>query len=202
MRTLFIRAFAITLLGLPMIAAADPINVTYDVGDYDPGNGFSASWVHAASGCNSNGLYMCGNPLLAVFGTISGSLDDYGVLTINGGTLNIGGNDHDVISGRLGGEFNWSITIAGFGLFYFEDLDLGAGKPNQFDGNTFILWGQNQVAYYQDCTETNTDCERYGIDLYGVRTVPEPGTLALFGIGLFGLGLMRRRKGALVTAAV
>ena len=27
-----------------------------------------------------------------------------------------------------------------------------------------------------------------------VRSVPEPGTLALFGIGLFGMGLMRRRK--------
>jgi hypothetical protein len=31
-------------------------------------------------------------------------------------------------------------------------------------------------------------------DLIGLRTVPEPGTLALLGIGLFGLGLSRRKK--------
>ena len=33
-------------------------------------------------------------------------------------------------------------------------------------------------------------------DLSGLRTVPEPGTLALLGIGLLGMGAVRRKKKA------
>ncbi len=32
------------------------------------------------------------------------------------------------------------------------------------------------------------------LNIGAVQSVPEPGTLALFGLGLFGMGLMRRRK--------
>ena len=35
---------------------------------------------------------------------------------------------------------------------------------------------------------------RVAFESFGVQAVPEPGTLALLGIGLFGMGLARRRK--------
>ena len=34
------------------------------------------------------------------------------------------------------------------------------------------------------------------LDNVSVRAVPEPGTLALFGLGLVALGLIRRRRSA------
>ena len=87
----------------------------------------------------------------------------------------------------------WTITIAGLGTFYFENFNMGADKPNFFDGSEFILWGQNQAAY--DCSPGVTTCDdRREIDLYGKVSVPEPGTLLLFGVGLIGIGLSRRRR--------
>jgi hypothetical protein len=181
---------------------ADPIDVTYEVGDYSAG-GFSASVLHGATGCASEGpagytLYMCGGPLLDIVGTITGVLDS-GLLTVNGGTLNVGGTDHAVLGGLIGDfgaldpEHAYSLIVQGLGTFFFEPIDMGTGRPNSFDGDELILWGQNGDAY--DCPVGDIECDRWGIDLYSERVaVPEPGTLALFGIGLLRLGLARRRK--------
>lgn len=201
MKRTILRILAIGIIGLPVAAIADPIQVTYDVGTYSTG-GYSASWVHGATGCSGSSgpdteltLYMCGDPLYETTGTIAGMLDG-GVLTITGGILNIGGTDYDVEGGELGGV-TWTLTIESFGTFLFEGFDWGDAKPNNFDGSEFILWGQNEAAYR--CIPGDADCseiwgDRWGIDLYGTVRVPEPGTLALFGIGLLGLGLARRRK--------
>ena len=204
MKRTFLKIVAIGIVGLPLAAMADPIPVTYDIGQYGTG-GYSASWVHSASGCEGIGpdtgmtLYMCG-AALSTNGTIEGSLDG-GVLTITGGTLNIGGTDYDVQGGMLGSLVDeWRIQIENFGDFLFEGLVMGDGLPNFFDGSEMILWGQNLQAYI--CEPGNDSCsavtgiDRWGIDLHGVARVqvPEPGTLALFGIGLLGLGLAKRRR--------
>lgn len=186
------------VLGLPLMAAAVPIQVTYDIGPY-AANGYSASWLHSATGCSgSNGpdtlatLYMCGGSLYGVTGTIAGLLNG-GVLAVNGGSLNIANNNFDVLGGSLGGSL-WTLSIQYLGLFQFESINLGAGLPNSFDGTELILWGQNQAAYNCAPYTWCKDGKRWGIDLYGTVRVPEPGMLALFGIGLIGLALVRRRK--------
>ena len=164
--------------------------------------GYSASWLHGATGCSGPGpsggtLYMCGGPLLEIVGSITGELDG-GVLTIMGGSLNIGGTDYGVLGGMLGAfpavDFMWSIVIAGLGTFYFDNIYMGTGLPNHFDGNDLILWGQNWNAYF--CAVGRAGCDRWGIDLYGAKSsIPEPGTMGLLGIGLLGLDFsMRRRK--------
>jgi hypothetical protein len=64
---------------------------------------------------------------------------------------------------------------------------------------TWVTDGQRDVVwdYWANNPDYSTGSGRpdyYGSFTINVRSVPEPGTLALFGLGLAGLGLSRRRK--------
>ena len=199
-----VRGIGCIGLCLVMMATANAVPVTYEIGPYGEG-GFSASWLHAANGCDNtvgpqsgSTLYMCGDQQTSVTGRIKGDLNA-GYLAITGGTLMIGGSSFDVIpySGLLGpfGLGNaYGFGIEDHGFFVFEDINMGSGRPNYFDGEELILWGQNYWSYVCEPGQC-AKVQRWGIDLYGRRiAVPEPGTLALFGIGLLAMTVLRRRK--------
>ena len=199
----------ILLLTLALAAPADAFPVTYKIGPYSTG-GYSASWLHTASGCPGTGpdtgdtLYMCGYAT-PVTGLLTGTLDA-GVFSIDGGYLNIFGHNFNVGLSSLGGDFTnaagdllWFLNVDSFGTFSFESIAMGTGGPNHFGPDHFVLWGQNDDAY--DCASLPYDsdakkgCLPWGVDLYGERvSVPEPGTLALLGIGLLGIALATRRR--------
>ncbi|MEL7185808.1 MAG: PEP-CTERM sorting domain-containing protein [Pseudomonadota bacterium] len=206
-----VKRFMLVLcfVGAPMLASADPIRVAYQIGDYSAG-GFSASALHTADGCRATGpttganLYMCGSRVIDdVTGMIYGILRDDGSLRIRRGFLNINGERHRIRGGGLdpSRELFGGLDLAGYGIFLFEHLNMGAGLPNSFNGDELILWGQNIRAYECDGSRSRACLRRgWGIDLYGKRVaVSEPGTLALFGLGLIALGASRRRKNALVS---
>lgn len=200
MKRISLSLVTAALLALPLFASADPIPVAYEIGEYST-NGYSASTLHTADRCADTGpsggtLYMCGTRRYdGLTGTIYGLLDDDGTLDIRGGSININGYSFGVNGGGLGpfsygGTTLGTIQVERLGTFYFEHLLMGSGRPNFFDGYSFILWGQNKRAYCSECKKN-----RWGIDLYGKRIeVSEPGTLALLGLGLVALGLGRRRK--------
>ena len=198
LRTTLLAALA----ALPLSAAATPL--TFEIESYNAGN-FSASWIHSADGCYSDGLYMCadwqngflmgitdgsltGNYADGVFSDISGSF------SLAGGWL--GSSTLQLTGGSLGGDEWYLEYILGdlMDTFYFEQFSMGSGMPNAFSMDNFVLWGQNSAAYGEG------NGVSLGIDLYGdaVDTpavdVPEPGTLLLLGAGLAGIGFTRRRR--------
>lgn len=198
-----LSAFLLCIVGA---AQAAPIDVRYDIQTYSSG-GFSASWIHSATGCAAEGpdshdtLYMCGDFSVPVTGHIAGSLDN-DVLTIEGGSLFVFGKNYEVFGGSLGSDFVnatgdllWYLQVEYFGTFFFENIAMGPGGPNSFDGHEFVLWGQNDDAY--GCApdaDTKSYCTAFGIDLYAQR-VSEPGALTLLSIAaILTLSLRSRRR--------
>ncbi|WP_165855289.1 PEP-CTERM sorting domain-containing protein [Marinobacter sp. JSM 1782161] len=81
------------------------------------------------------------------------------------------------------------LTVSGM-TFSYEAL-FGSSLD---DGQVFYVSlidtdGLGEITFY-----SNNESDGYGIDNVTVGEVPEPGTLALLGLGLAGVGVMRRRK--------
>ena len=180
---------ALAIYVLPIVSFAMPTH-QLNVSSYS-GNGYSASALHSADYCGSNGYCMSGDTihrglsgtLNMVWNSASSSFSE-----ITGSLSNGYGVSVDIMGGTLFTQlsaFGWGDLITNYGTFGFDDLSsFYNGAANNYSDNAFYLWGQN----------SNYNAT-WGLDLYGTVTqVPEPASMSLMALGLIGVVATQRKK--------
>ncbi len=188
-----------------------------------PGGGVVPSNLNAVGGYGIYGLFTAtgeadldagGTGIIASFTSFNMSLwvdpDQDTTLSIPGtlaapafGPVAVGGNAEDlkladftldvgaahIFGGLANGDFDTflNVTLTNFGKTFFVDpapffpIENMGGNTQNFGGGSLT---QSFVAY----------ADGGGLELFQTRAVPEPGVLALFGLGLLGMGATRLRR--------
>ena len=181
---------AACLITSPMVANAVP--VAYDIG-----------WT-GSGGYTMSGMFSIDDSLLG-----TGAIDETSVLSlmIEGFLNGVSVGTWDLFSDGLAGSdtfnFNFDTTSETFIVGGFSASDTGQDWGVSVGGTSCTAsgFGFSSGSGAQGLCVNNTFIGAVPISqptLTASRkvAVPEPGILALFGAGLFGLGLMRRRRGS------
>jgi len=123
----------------------------------------------------------------------SSSVDFFATVTLGPGeVLSQGNANYACLSPFECLAFDWSSTIFSEGHEARFRATVDSTDPTGlYDSGPigFYFW------YTDAAGETNySEFVRYTVNVVEAASVPEPGTLALFGLGLAGIGAMRRRR--------
>jgi len=189
-RTTTQLAAALALLMSAMAAEAVPVTVDFTVTSNDVSN---PSWERGVMGTGYftfddglmpvSGTGLVGNPILGL-PTLDLFFNWFGV-SFDETTAKIA-----TLSFTNGALSNWTIggnySPATCGFLRYACTSSGGSAPD------FDAVGSGGLAF----TDAQHTGLAYGPVQWSVRgaAVPEPGTLALFGLGILGLGFVRRRR--------
>ena len=194
---------AALLVFSPLAANADPIEWTYDLFEYE--SNFS-SWQGFSDGDSfgfgfaesTNFNAIVENDLLSIFYEIDGIRYDSTTIfnmkaeaftsrfTYDGLTLSY----HDVFNAPAGGN-----GLGGNDWQWIRSLDAGDGSDQIWMAsgvNTTFYAVIDNVSSYSISHVAGSN--RHDIYSGTSFSVPEPGTLALFGLGLLGMAARRKKK--------
>lgn len=165
-------------------------------GERDTAGAFLLFEFAGFAGVNSFGIYDFHNPgeQLQVF---SGEASTGGrdvEFDLAAGTATAGGN-----TANIGSTFGFYLQ-RGDDVFYSDaELNGGVDMARIFDvtgSQNLAFFSSSLIIGFEDLIDGDFDYNDMLVGISDVKAVPEPGTLALLGLGLLGLGVNRRRKAA------
>jgi hypothetical protein len=193
MRAFALGALITALAAPPRWAEASPI-LTAGSAAVGVGDIFDVSVsISGAASLTSFQFDFAFNPTIVRVLGISDSGSDFETAAFNGGgfltgltgfidnTTGIGSGIADSMSGVFGAGVTDGVLLT----IEFEALAAGTSPLNL--GNAFLTDGDAFLASPQDFDLTNGK-----IVVGAIASIPEPGTLILFGAGLLGLAVLRR----------